>query len=389
MRDAVYDLGDASRLFNWDAGLRVVPRATITGRLWDDTLQEEAYNQLLAMAEDSVAVIDALNAEIDALQAQLAAETDPDEQARLNSEIADKQAQVAKAQVAGTELASGRVEELYKKRAYNGIQDGPVLASDGTELLPAEPGIADENIYLTQWFYLPVKVDFAEGATDEEKAAALREAALPLLVEAFQLEGENADAAYAALFTGKDIDIAADYSGLWVRNPLFGMDNYTGKWEKRVVEDDGTGDDDVIDAGAATDTGGKKRLVGPRSAGSWQVREKQGVIAVKTDGATAVPVMEDVLDGDGNPVMGADGKPQQQQAVDRRHWRAAVHLRHHQQRCVQLHRPARCLHRSQRQPLLGIVSGRAGSAEAARSQHGAERRCHRPRRHQPAAGGSG
>lgn len=77
------------------------------------------------------------------------------------------------------------------------------------------------------------------------------------------------------------------------------MDTYTGKWEKREVADDTTPDDGVIDAGTAADKGGKKRLVGPRTEGAWQVREKQGVIAVKTAGTTAVPVTEEVQDGNG------------------------------------------------------------------------------------------
>ena len=43
----VYNLGDADRLYNWDAGLRVVPRSTIDGAVWDDSYlgeDERSYN---------------------------------------------------------------------------------------------------------------------------------------------------------------------------------------------------------------------------------------------------------------------------------------------------------------------------------------------------------
>ena len=134
--------------------------------------------------------------------------------------------------MAAAEFAARDIAALYKKRAYNGIQDGPVLAQNGTELLPAEPGIADEDVYLTQWFYMPIQVEDQEAfnaLSDEEKAATLKELALPMLADAYLTE-EGAEYALGA----KDYDVASDFSGLWVRNPLFGMDTYTGEFKEQI-----------------------------------------------------------------------------------------------------------------------------------------------------------
>ena len=92
----VYDLGDAARLYNWDAGLVPVPRSSISGKVWDDSFHETEKNTDDAAARD---------------------------------------------------------------KAYNGIQD------DG------EPGLANQAVYLTQWYYLPfADLNGNQGGTDDEDA---------------------------------------------------------------------------------------------------------------------------------------------------------------------------------------------------------------------------
>ena len=209
----VYDLGDAARLYNWDAGLVPVPRSSISGKVWDDSFHETEKNTDDAAARD---------------------------------------------------------------KAYNGIQD------DG------EPGLANQAVYLTQWYYLPfADLNGYQGGTGDEDAtlAAFQFKRRPelLTMGAAELAAEAVAAGVpkAAVEAG-DFELASDASGFWVRNLAFGTDRMTSrKVEEPVFDANG---DPVIDEVTGTQKIEVKYV--PRSTDGWNVLDGDGnatgVIAVKT-----------------------------------------------------------------------------------------------------------
>ena len=215
----IYDLGDAARLYNWDAGLLPVPRSSITGKVWDDSFYETDENTSDAAA---------------------------------------------------------------RERAYNGIQD------DG------EPGLPDQVMYLTQWYYLPLAnlninegdgiVEPDQGGTSEAADESFRfavDAELAELAAKGELDAADKSALAskaaaagvpAAAIEAEAFEPASDGSGFWVRNLAFGTDKLTSKKKHEPIMDEATGEQAIDGNGQPMfdDT-----LV-PRSAGAWNVLDDAG-----------------------------------------------------------------------------------------------------------------
>ncbi|MEE0705965.1 MAG: PASTA domain-containing protein, partial [Adlercreutzia sp.] len=257
----VYDMGDAARLYNWDAGLVKIPRSSISGRVWDDSFYETDENASDAAARD---------------------------------------------------------------KAYNGLQDDgePGLAGEALYLtqwfyvplvdnIPAASVEGDENGVVTENNDTIVALDPAT-ATEAQIKKAAEDAGITKAVTAVLDEdgnmvynnrvGEDHKAATEEVerVYGVDYELASDGSGFWVRNMNFGTDKFTGTWKKTtVVERD---EYDVVVGSFKQD-----QWSAPRSAGSYQVLGVPGVIAVKSSDMTYEPVQD--TDENGNPLTDRYGNP--------------------------------------------------------------------------------
>ena len=115
---------------------------------------------------------------------------------------------------------------------YNGIQD------DG------EPGLPDQVMYLTQWYYLPLanlNINEGDGIVEPDQDEASDEsfrftvdAELAALAAKGELDAADKSALAAkaaaagvpaAAIEAEAFEPASDGSGFWVRNLAFGTDN--------------------------------------------------------------------------------------------------------------------------------------------------------------------
>ncbi len=260
----VYNLGDADRLYNWDAGLVKIPRSEIDGAVWDDSV----------LGED--------------------------------------------------------------ERSYNGIRDTYYVDANGEEVaapaegdaLPAgttqtiEPGIAGQEVRLTQWYFVPVTSDGIADwdevdASDELSAEAKQAVKIQKLLDRAVETGMISKVEYEALNLSTDVELSAfeamddaakaeglpskghvvatspaeadttnlyrTVEGLWIRNTFFGADRHTGNVVTEATEE-------------------SPATYEPRTTGAWQVEGEQGVIAVLTSDGTVERTVEGV-DADGNPTF--------------------------------------------------------------------------------------
>ncbi len=148
---------------------------------------------------------------------------------------------------------SGRV---WDDANYDGLQATKTETVDGKTVTvvddDAEPGIADEEIRLTQWIYVPTT-----------KWGAFRESHADLIKASFGLTaGIGTDANGNGVLDDDEIAETID-EGVWVRNTKFGTDRYT----------------------AYTYTDGDGNTVHePYMTGSWYATDApvEGVVAVNT-----------------------------------------------------------------------------------------------------------